>query len=61
VEVLSPSDCLAMAQSKMAEWIGNGAELAWLIDGDARKVHICRPDEGPRCDPESICSPAKAP
>lgn len=42
VEVRSPSDRLPAAQEKMREWIANGVDLAWLIDGDARTVHVYR-------------------
>jgi Uma2 family endonuclease len=44
VEVMSPTDRLAAAQRKMEEWIANGVELGWLIDGDAETVHIYRRD-----------------
>lgn len=46
VEILSPSDRLKAAQSKMREWMANGAQLGWLIDGDRRIVHVYR--EGSR-------------
>jgi hypothetical protein len=26
----------------MEPWIGNGAQLAWLIDGDAQTVYVYR-------------------
>jgi Uma2 family endonuclease len=42
VEVMSPSDRLSAAQCKMEEWIANGVELGWLIDGDAETVFIYR-------------------
>jgi Uma2 family endonuclease len=42
IEVLSPSDRLATAQKKMRAWIANGAQLGWLIDGDAMKVYVYR-------------------
>jgi Uma2 family endonuclease len=42
VEVMSPSDRLKAAQAKMQEWVDNGVELGWLIDGDARTVYIYR-------------------
>jgi len=42
VEVLSPSDRLPAAQRKMADWLANGVELGWLIDGDARCVYVFR-------------------
>jgi Uma2 family endonuclease len=41
--VMSPSDRLPKAKSKMQEWIQNGSQLAWLIDGDKRTVYIYRP------------------
>jgi Uma2 family endonuclease len=43
IEVMSPSDRLKAAQKKMQDWVTNGAELGWLIDGDARTVYIYRP------------------
>jgi Uma2 family endonuclease len=48
VEVLSPTDRLTTAKAKMREWIANGVELAWLIDGDSRQVHIYRQGQEPR-------------
>lgn len=48
IEVLSPSDRVADAQRKMQEWLTNGVELAWLIDGDARSVHVYRKNCEPR-------------
>jgi Uma2 family endonuclease len=45
VEVLSPSDRLKAAQKKMEQWIANGVQLAWLIDGDRETVHIYRPHQ----------------
>lgn len=42
VEVLSPSDRLKDARAKMEQWIANGAQLAWLIDGDAETVYVYR-------------------
>lgn len=43
IEVMSPSDRLKTAQAKMEQWIANGVQLAWLIDGDARTVYVYRP------------------
>ena len=40
VEVVSPSDDLTQAKRKMESWVSNGAQLAWLIDGDARAVYV---------------------
>jgi Uma2 family endonuclease len=43
VELRSPSDRLAAAQAKMGEYRANGARLGWLIDPEARRVHVYRP------------------
>jgi len=48
VEVLSPSDNLTEAKAKMETWIGNGVQLAWLIDGDAETVYIYRHGHPPK-------------
>lgn len=45
VELRSPSDPLPSLQTKMAEWIANGARLAWLIDPVEEKVCIYRPEQ----------------
>jgi Uma2 family endonuclease len=42
VEVMSPSDRLKAAKEKMEQWIANGVQLGWLIDGDAQTVHVYR-------------------
>jgi len=42
VEVMSPSDRLKKAKEKMEQWIKNGAQLAWLIDGDAQTIYVYR-------------------
>ena len=42
VELRSPSDSLKNLQSKMTEYIENGAALGWLIDPSERKVYIYR-------------------
>ncbi len=43
VEVMSPSDRLRRMKRKMEEWIANGVQLAWLIDGEAKAAFIYRP------------------
>jgi Uma2 family endonuclease len=48
VEVMSPSDRLKSAKAKMEQWISNGVQLAWLIDGDAKTVHIYRQGFAPK-------------
>lgn len=47
IEVMSPSDRLKAAKEKMQEWISNGVELGWLIDGDAKTVHVYRRGKPP--------------
>jgi Uma2 family endonuclease len=42
IELLSESDTLAALQSKMADWIANGAQLGWLIDPYNRRVFVYR-------------------
>lgn len=44
IEIRSPSDSLAATQDKLAEYIENGARLAWLIDVPGRQVYVYRPD-----------------
>jgi Uma2 family endonuclease len=44
IEVLSPSDRLNRAKKKMEQWIANGAQLGWLIDGDAETVYVYQPN-----------------
>jgi Uma2 family endonuclease len=48
VEVKSPSDRLKKAKEKMEQWIANGAQLAWLIDGDAQTVYVYRKGHAPK-------------
>jgi len=45
VELRSPSDRLSRVESKMREWIENGARLGWLIDPETRTVYIYRPGQ----------------
>ncbi len=45
VELRSRSDRLSTLQSKMREWIENGAKLGWLIDPKTRSVYIYRPGQ----------------
>ena len=42
VEVMSPGDRLTAARRKMQNWMANGVELGWLIDGDAETVWVYR-------------------
>jgi Uma2 family endonuclease len=43
IELMSPTDALSLTQAKMAEYIENGSRLGWLIDPDARQIHVYRP------------------
>jgi Uma2 family endonuclease len=47
IELRSPSDSLPELQAKMLQWIGNGAQLAWLIDPIEQTVSVYRPGESP--------------
>ena len=40
IEIASASDNLKQVQSKMNEWISQGASLGWLIDFDNQRVWI---------------------
>lgn len=43
VELRSRSDDLATLQTKMQEYVANGAQLGWLIDPHEKKIYIYRP------------------
>ena len=47
IELRSPSDRLAEAQRKMENWMANGVELGWLIDPEARQIHVYRSGMAP--------------
>jgi len=49
LELRSDSDRLARLQSKMQEYIDNGAQLGWLIDPVQRKVWVYRPNIAVEC------------
>ena len=63
VEVRSRSDRLAALQRKMAEYIDNGALLAWLIDPFQRQVQVYRPGVAPEAldDPETVSGEPELP
>lgn len=42
LELMSPSDSLEAAQTKMQEYLANGVRLGWLINRKQRKVEIYR-------------------
>jgi Uma2 family endonuclease len=56
VELRSPSDSLEPLQTKMQEYIDNGALLGWLIDRKNRQVYIYRPGFAVECldNPASV-------
>lgn len=47
IELFSESDNLQELKSKLADWIANGAQLAWLIDPYGRQVFVYRPGQEP--------------
>ncbi len=53
VEVRSPSDSLSELETKMAAWLANGAQLAWLIDPQRKLAVIYRPGQ----EPETLLQP----
>ena len=44
IELRSRSDRLSILQSKMEEYMANGARLGWLLDPLQRQAHIYRPE-----------------
>jgi len=46
VELRSETDSLEKMQTKMEEYIENGASLGWLIDAGERKVYVYRQNAG---------------
>jgi Uma2 family endonuclease len=48
VEVLSPSDRMAEAPSKVTMYLQAGVQLVWLLDPETRTISIFRPDAAPR-------------
>jgi Uma2 family endonuclease len=47
IELRSPSDRAPAVEKKMAKWMRNGAQLAWLIDRKRKLVIIYRPNRAP--------------
>ena len=47
IEIRSKSDSLSVLEAKMEQWIGNGAQVAWLVDPIRRAVAIYRPGQEP--------------
>ncbi len=44
IELKSPTDPLPLLQEKLREYVENGAQLAWLIDPEARIIYALRPN-----------------
>ncbi len=45
IELRSSTDSLNLLLEKMQEYLDNGAQLAWLIDPEQRRVYVYRPQE----------------
>ena len=45
IELRSPTDRLPDLRAKMAQWVANGAQVAWLIDPEAHAVEVYRPGQ----------------
>jgi Uma2 family endonuclease len=43
LELRSPSDTVAEQEAKMEEYMQCGARLGWLLDPEARRIHVYRP------------------
>lgn len=56
VELRSESDTLKTLKAKMEEYIGNGAQLGWLIDPFERNVYVYRQQSAVECliDPKTV-------
>lgn len=50
VELRSPSDRLPALQRKMESWIANGVQIGWLVDPEARQVHVYQSGTTPRIE-----------
>lgn len=46
-EIASPSDNLKELHSKLAEWIGNGVRLGWLLDPTTETAWVYQPGTQP--------------
>ncbi len=56
IELRSSSDSISRLQSKMQEYIDNGAKLGWLVDRKQQTVQIYRPQQTPEVlnHPETV-------
>jgi len=53
VELVSESDSRSTVEEKMRMWVGNGAQLAWLIDPYSAEAIVYRPN----AEPEKLSRP----
>ena len=63
IELRSDSDRLRTLQTKLEEYIANGAQLGWLLDPLQRKVWVYRPNTAPVCldNPVSVSGEPELP
>ena len=63
VELRSTSDRLSVLQTKMEEYMENGARIGWLLDPLERRAHVYRPNAQPEIldNPESISADPELP
>lgn len=63
IELWSPSDIFKELQSKMAEYIANGAQLGFLIYPPKQQVFVYRPGHTPQClkQPASVSGDPELP
>jgi Uma2 family endonuclease len=63
LELWSPSEILKELQSKMSEYMANGAQLGFLIDPRKQQVYIYRPNQAPQCldQPASVSGDPELP
>jgi Uma2 family endonuclease len=63
VELRSASDTLSSLQTKVQEYIDNGAVLGFLIDRKKHQVHLYRPNQEPKIldNPETVSGEPELP
>jgi Uma2 family endonuclease len=49
IELRSPTASLRALQTKLREYIDNGAQLGWLIDPEEKRAYVYRPDSPVEC------------
>jgi Uma2 family endonuclease len=56
IELVSRTDRRKAVQSKMLDWMANGAQVAWLVDPYKKSVTIYEPSQSPRTVTTEIVS-----